>query len=298
MFLTVYITVADYWKMKKDEILTPYKNPAIYELIMNRNILPQIGMLKVSEVTETDLEKIVRDFYDNGGKKYALKMICTLLRKIFHMAAIDKLVKDEICDTLKPIKADHTEKKSFTPEQETALLISFQKTKYPELYTFLMLTGLNHKEVEDCKIHDYSRENKTLTVTRKQKIFKPINENQTHKTFTRVIQLSDVSCAVIDKAIEKRNSKDDFIFNAVKLHGYDSDYKIIRRETGIFDFHIRDLAANFGIHALRLKENPAALKYYMGYIWPGTVDSFVSASHNNVKDIQACDDYYRRLKDE
>ncbi len=296
MFLTVYITVADYWNLKKDEILTPYKNHKIYETIINRQVLPQIGMLKVSEVTETDIEKLVRNFYDNGGKKSAVKMMCSLLRKIFHMAAIDRLVKDEICDTLKPIKADPTEKRAFTVEQETALLISFQKTNYPEFYTLLMLTGLNCKELSECKLNDYSRENKTLTVTRKIKIFKPVDE--THKTFTRVIQLSDIACAVIDKAIEKRNSNDDFIFEQMKARGHEKDYKKIRKGTGIFDFQLKDLSANFGVHALRLRENPTVLKYYMGYLWEGSVDSFATASHNNVKDIQACDDYYRRLKDD
>ena len=168
-------------------------------------MLPEIGMLKVADVTSSDLERIVRNIFDAGKSKSIASMICAVLRKFFHQAALDKLANEKIFNTLKPITWEREDKKFFNQEQEKNLLKAFQFSKQPELYTLCMFTGIPYKDLAECLMEDYSKEEMTLKVSRKANQYYAKARNS--KPEARTIPLSEISCKVIDKAIQKQLEK-------------------------------------------------------------------------------------------
>ena len=305
MFVTVYITVADYWKLKKDSVLKFYSRPDIYEKYFTQCMLPEIGMIKVTDVSASDLERAVRNMLSSGNSKYKVSMMCALIRKLFHQAASDRLVNEDIFNGLKPIVVDKSEKRIFSHEQEVKLLRAFQLTKYPELYTLCMFTGLQFSSLLECQINDYSKDNKTLTISRRANQYYAKARNA--KANVRTVPLSKISCKLVEVAINKQREKNknfpdhesNFIFTDIYNNRlqriYPEDYKLIRESSGIYDFYLIDLMSNFGINALKYKVNPIVLKRYYGYKTDYNVNLFALACHNNMKDIQASDDYYRKL---
>ena len=305
MFVTVYISVADYWKLKKDCVLKFYSRPDLYEKYFTQCVLPEIGMLKVTEVGASDLERAVRNMFSAGNSKYKVSMMCAVIRKLFHQAAFDRLVNEDIFKGLKTVIPDKSEKRSFSQEQEVKLLRAFQYTKYPELYTLCMFTGVQLSTLILCKITDYSKENKTLRIFRKPNQYYAQTRNLNSNA--RTIPLSEFSCKVIEAAIKKQYEKNknfpgnesDLIFtdkcNNEIIKTPPEDYKLIRKHSGIYNFLVIDLVSNFGINALKYKVNPIVLKRYSGYKSDYSVNMFALACHNNIKDIQASDDYYREL---
>ncbi|MBR0095151.1 MAG: hypothetical protein IJP91_07715 [Synergistaceae bacterium] len=306
MFVTVYITLADYWKLKRDDILKFYSGRCSLEKIADKWILPKIGMLKVTDITSNDIESVIRDIYEHGEPKYVVSWANAIFRKIFHEAAVDKLIKDDVCDGLQPVISDSTDKRIFSEEQEISLLRAFQRTSQPELLTLSMITGLQYTELSASRREDYSGDEKTLTINKKRKT-KGSPETVVTK---RAIPLSDISCAILNRAVVKQVRKNrkfpgnesELIFtnhfnNPIIDLGREN-YAKIRKESGIYDFMMKDLSSNFGVHAMKYKVNPVALKRYMGYETGKSINDFSAACHDksNVKDIKACDDYYRGLK--
>ena len=205
MFVTVYITVADYWKLKKNEILKMYTIADYCEKCFNKFIMPEIGMMKIPDVTASDVEKIVRKVYDMGKSRSTVSMVCALIRKFFHQASVDKLSSEDILKNLKPIICDRDEKRILSPEQEKKLLLAFQFTKQPELYTLSMFTGIPYMDLTECTINDYSSSDKTLKVVRKSNQY--YAKLKRSEAVARVIPLSDISCKVIEFAIKKQIEK-------------------------------------------------------------------------------------------
>ena len=306
MLVTVYITVADYWRIKKLDILKCYTRPSSFEKIMNKWVLPQIGMLKFTDIVKADLDGIISNIFDNGGNKNIAAQTCTILRKFFHEAATDRLIKGGICDVLKPISRDDSEKRVFSREEEKKLFIAFQHTTQPELCILSMLTGILYKDFLNCKCSDYFADDKCLKLNKKRKVVGAIAG--TYKIVSRCIPLSDIHCTILNRAILKQLRKNekfltqrsDFIFTDTRNMPIsaisDEDYNKIRKESGIYDFMMRDLVSNFGIKAIINKVNPAALKKYIGYETESSISSFSIACHNKkvVKDMTVCDEYYRK----
>ena len=101
MLVTVYITVADYWNLRKDIILKFYAAPERHGKYFEQYVLPEIGMLKVAEVNASDIERVVRKIYEAGKSKSMTSMVSALIRKFFHQAAIERLKNEDILKTLK-----------------------------------------------------------------------------------------------------------------------------------------------------------------------------------------------------
>ena len=307
MLVTIYITIADYWKLKKGDILKFHSRKVYFEKIVNKWIISKIGMLKFTEVTLTDIDRIIHDIYDSGEAQYMVSWVCTFLRKIFHEAAIDRLIKDDICDGLKPVVQRAHERRVFNMEEEKRLLQAFQKTTQPELFTISMLTGTLYSELIKCEISDYSAFDKTLIISKKHKIVSAVNA--TYEMKNRLIPLSDISCLVLNEAVSKQRQKNikfgDNKSNLIFTNKFNNqiwgispkNYAIIRKESGIYDFMMKDLVSNFGINAIKNKVNPAALKRYMGYECESSISNLSIACHNKnaVKDITSCDIFYRKL---
>ena len=308
MLITVYITVADYWKLKREIILKFYTNPYRYERYFENFIIPEIGMMRVSEVTVAEFERIVKNIFSAGKSKSVVSMVSALFRKFIHQAAIDKLTNEEKFKNMKPITFDADERRVFSIEQETSLLLTFQLTGQPELYTLAMFTGIPYLDLANCVIDDYSKDNKTLRVVRQAYQYFAKSRNAT--PVERLIPLSDNSCKILDRAIIKRHEKNkrfpghesNFIFTNEENEHFHRiakyEYYKIRKKSGIPDFNMKDLVSNFGVHALKYKVNPNVLKHYIGYKGDRALTLLSVACHNNSKDIQASDDFYRRLKDE
>ena len=185
------------------------------------------------------------------------------------------------------------------------MLRAFQFTKYPELFTLCMFTGLQVSSLTACCMNDYSKEETTLTISRKANQYYAQARNV--KSNVRTVPMSEISCRVIESAINKQleknknfpghesNSIFTDIYNDRLQRISKEDYNVIRERSGIYDFHIIDLMSNFGINALKYKVNPIVLKRYCGYKTDYNVNLFALACHNNMKDVQASDDYYREL---
>ena len=305
MFVTVYITVADYWKLKKDTVLKFYSRPDLYEKYFAQCVLPEIGMMKIVDVSLSDMERAVRNMFAAGNSKYKVSMMCAVIRKLFHQAAFDRLVNEDIFKGLKSITPDKSEKRVLSHEQEVKLLRAFQFTKQPELYTLCMFTGIPCSTLTLCAINDYSRDNRTLTIFRKPNQYYAQTRN--FNANARTIPLSEISCRVIEVAIRKQQDKNknfpDHESNLIFTGAYNNeitktsheDYMSIRKHSGLYDFHMIDIVSNFGINALKHKVNPIVLKRYSGYKSDYSVNMFALAYHNNIRDIQASDDYYREL---
>ena len=77
-----------------------------------------------------------------------------------------------------------------------------------------------------------------------------------------------------------------------------SEYQKIRSKSGIHNFLMKDLTSSFGIYALKYKINPTSLKHYLGYKKDFSINAMALSCHNNSKDIQANDDFYRSFINE
>lgn len=267
MLTTIYMTVADYWKLKEEMLLSSYKSKNNNAGRVIRNfILPVIGTLRISEVTVTDLERMVRMLREEGRSTGDLQVAKAILRKLFHYAVQDRLIKEDPVDSLAPIPTTYRELKGLSAEEEVRLLKIIRKTKRPELYTLMMITGISFRELAGCRICDFDEEGKKLTIRRSVTDRGEIREKK-----PRTLPLADEAVWMLKRAVERnrQGTSDDLIFRTAEGKLLSSipweDCKIFRQENGSAGTGLRALNYAFGIRALALGVNPKALNRYMGF---------------------------------
>ena len=167
MITTIYMTVADYWMRKKEEILARYQYHDNMESIIERLVLPEAGTIRISEITTSDLERMYRAFDDRGIDQGIRRISTVILRRFFHMAIEERLLRENPVDGLKVIPYTPRALHGFTEEQERALLWSFSFTKQPEIYTLVLVAGIPFRELAACIVADFSAEERTLRLERR-----------------------------------------------------------------------------------------------------------------------------------
>ena len=267
MVITIFINMADFWKLNKKKLLQIYMHPDIREKLMEQKLLPIIGSIRLSELTKNDLERLLRTLQDAGMTTYQQQIAIAMLRRLCQLAVEARLMKFNPADSIKVRQTEPKPIRYLTPEQESMLLFSFMYTSRPALYTMLLITGLSFREIAGCKKEDFLPEEGKLRLLRDVTgggiRDKPKQEQRT-------IQLPEPALRILQKIANEAEKNDDYLF-----HGYNRqamtripsrDYRIIHELSGLPETTAEDWKHNFGIRALQLGVNPKVLNRYMGYL--------------------------------
>lgn len=266
MVVTIFINVADFWKLNKKKLLQLYMHPDAHEKLMEQTLLPMIGSIRLSELTENDLKGLFRTLQDAGMTAYLQQIAIAMLRRLCQLAVEARLMKCNPADSVKVCPTESKPVRALTPEQEMMLLLSFKYTSRPALYTLLLITGLPFREIAGCRKEDFFPEEGKLRILR-DVIRCGLRDKP--KQEQRTIQLPEPARRILQKIADETEKDNDFLF-----HGDDGqamtriprrDYHIIQERSGLPEIRAEDWIHNFGIRALQLGVNPKILNKYMGY---------------------------------
>ena len=291
MVSTIYMTVADYWMRKKEEIQSHYSNPTEIRTIMEKKVLPEIGSLRISEISTADLDNMMRAFYERGIISSTRQMVKFILRRLFHMAIGDHLMRDNPVDGMKTVHLEYKTLQGFTEEQERALLRAFSYTRHPELYTMVLITGIPCRQLAVCRVGDFSPEKRSLKLERR---WSKQGMKELEEPVKRCIPLSDIAVQILRKTVKDMPHEDGLFCTDKDLGRLErdltEDMKIIQERSGLDGLCMQDIRHHFGVLALRLGANPKALNRYLGYQSGFNMARYASAAKNRNESSEAFDE--------
>ena len=293
MIVTTYITVHDFWKIRKDRIMSDYEYKEVRIGLVEKYIMPEIGRMKLSEIRLSDIESLFRKLRNHGMSNNSLRSMKSLLRRIFHEAAEEKLIKENPIDRLRSFPDTVSELHSFSLEDQVRLIRSFVFTKYSELYASSYFMGVPIYELITCKKKDYDANKRMLSVSKRIRSTKKIVD-----CVHREIFLSDYACGIIEKAMDK-NCDSEFIFGDFDINeiycDFDSDRKTIRNLTGLDHFNFPDLVSDYGIKAIDHGVNQKALMDHMGLKSEYNILRYITSNSDHCTN-ETLDEYFRSLQ--
>ena len=301
MLKTIYMTVADYWEQKKEEIIALYRQRKEKDALISRFAIPVIGALRISEVTAADLEGMLRRMRENGRIPLEQQVVKTLLRRLFHLAELERLRKDNPVDGLAPIRIRVKGLTWLSGELEVKLLKAFLWTSRPEMYALMMTAGISFPELAGCRIGDFSAQEKRLQLSRIV-----TREGETDRNpRERTVPLSDGSVFLLTRAIARAKygrTEDCLIFpgkgGKVLRRIPVEDMRLIRQASGLKEMKGSDLQYAFGIHAMKEGGNPKTLVRYMGWKSESGLLRCINAGITTEEDDERMDACFRELMEE
>ncbi len=131
---------------------TTYK---FYVQLFTASIYPVFNGRKVDDVKQSDVQKLINDYIDQGKYRTATK-IYQALKAVFDFAVGDELLARSPMRLLRPPKYEERNGSAFSLEEERAFLEAVQGSKCaPEIKAallFLLYTGIRRSELASAEI--------------------------------------------------------------------------------------------------------------------------------------------------
>ena len=137
-----------------------------YEQLVRVHIKPNLGRLKLKDVTRTHLKGLYRERLDAGSSPATVRYIHVTLHKALKDAVGDGLLPKNVADGLKPSKPRRHEINPLNPEQAKALLNAARSDRYEALYVLAVHCGLRQGELLGLKWIDVDIDSGTVQVRR------------------------------------------------------------------------------------------------------------------------------------
>ena len=188
-------------------------------------ILPELGKLRLSEISTVICQQFLINLYNNGrergrskkgnGLSYGtVKGIQRTLSVCMQKAVDEELISKNPCSKVKLPNAEKPEMKTLKKEELTSFLEEAKKSDCYEFYYLELTTGLRLGEICALSWDDLDTENKTITVNKNvQRVNGEIVINTPKtKSSIRTIRLCDECIRLLSELKENQIPKSKYIF--------------------------------------------------------------------------------------
>jgi len=176
------------YKRGKIEDVTFYE----YELIITKNIIPEIGGVKLTELRPAHIEKLMRSVGAMSGSRQ--RKVAFLIKAILKDAVKNRYCTENVADELKLPKAVRKEFEIFRLS-EAQKLLTFEH-RYAVIVKLLLLTGMRRGELLALSWRNVDFENKLIHV--KQAMSSGKIKDYTKNRMDRVVPITPELQAVLD----------------------------------------------------------------------------------------------------
>lgn len=162
--VTFKIWLDEWLKIKKEELAPSTLDN--YVLRLNKHVVPQIGELRLKNITPSTIREVLQKVEGDRSKKY----IYMLLHSILQQACIDELIDRNPCVAVKTPKYKPKEKQIITSEEFQKLLENSFSEQYRRIFILAYYTGMRRAEICALKWNNVDMANKIINVTSAVKI--------------------------------------------------------------------------------------------------------------------------------
>lgn len=198
-----------------------------YDCVLNANILPHLGGMRVSDVSPLHIEKLLRSRLEAGSSPKTVRNLVGLLQSIFSLAVDDDLIpRSPVRDRHKP-RLTRSEKPVWSPEQLKLIVDSVPK-QHRSLFQCAMLTGARLGELLAIHWKHIAFDSQRLEI--RQALWEGELVQPKTEASVRVIYFgpSLLSAFTTLKQNSNHNKPDDFVF--CKEDGSPLNPDVLRRD--------------------------------------------------------------------
>ena len=144
-----------------------------YYMDINKYIIPNIGHLRIKEITPLTLKSLYYKLLDNGLAPKTISRVHSIINTALKFAVDEGYIYDNPCQKAKPPAIPKYKATVLTKEQMQqliAFLDSRPTRRYDNAIKLSMLLGLRRGEVLGLKVEDIDFENHTLSIQRQVNI--------------------------------------------------------------------------------------------------------------------------------
>lgn len=247
-------------------------------------ILPELGNLKLSEISTVICQQFLINLYNNGRERgrskkgsglsyYTVKGIQRTLSVCLQKAVDEELISKNPCSKVKLPNAEKPEMQTLKKEELTAFLEETKKSDCYEFYYLELTTGLRLGEICALSWDDLDIENKTITVNKSvQRVNNEIVINTPKtKTSIRTIKLCD-ECVNLLVALRQRQPSDSKYMFPSPLTGDMKDTSAVTRRlhrmqdrAGLPRIRFHDLRHSFATLSLEQGVDIKTVSHMLGH---------------------------------
>jgi len=143
--------------------------PSTFEVhrhMIEPHIIPALGCLKLKDLNPSHVRGFYREKLDSGLSAATVRKMHSVLRKALKQAVLDGLIPRNVCEAVKPPKAERKEIKPLDREQAKALLEAASGDRLEALYILAVHTGMREGELLGLKWEDVDLESGVLRLRR------------------------------------------------------------------------------------------------------------------------------------
>lgn len=143
------VTLAEYSERWLNTFVKPNVRPStlrMYSVLLRCAILPELGALRVSELSEEKIQRAFNAIAPRYSPK-SLRLILNILQQVLKRARRARLIAVSPCEDiiLPPMKGEHV--RALTPDEAHRLLVVCGEVKQGDIIATALLTGLRRSEL-------------------------------------------------------------------------------------------------------------------------------------------------------
>lgn len=268
----------------------------MYESILTKYILPEIGNMKLGSIVKSNCQTIINNNFD---KRRTCEQIRLTLSQIFEQALEDDLIQKIPTNKLIMPPKIKTDKRALTNEEKKAIISAKFTDKEKAFIYIIYFMGLRRCEALALCKEDFDFKKKLVTIN-KDLIFsnnKPIIEGTKNKYSERKIPIPENSVEFLKiyvSSIENKylfkTAKGELITEMSYKRMWESIVKKINDELCIEN--TLSLSSCKGLTAYTFRHNYATMLYYSG------ISLKMAASYMGHRDTKMILDIYSHLDEE
>ena len=131
-----------------------------------RHIGLKIGHIKLKDLRPEAVQRMINEWIDEGLGTEAIKKNMEILRLALRQACENELIKKNVAVNAKLPKGKKTNRRVFTPEEQTRFLEAIKGHSRQEIFVLLLATGLRISEALALTWDDIDFDNNTLSVNK------------------------------------------------------------------------------------------------------------------------------------
>jgi len=166
------VKVADLFPRWFDDVMRHQIAPstfANYQTVVRMHVLPSLGNKKLTELTVSDVDKLLSAKADSGLSPSTVRRIRAVLAQCLDQGIRWELVLRNVASLSRSPKMVRREGRTLSPEQARHLLMTLKGHHNEALYALMLSTGLRRGEALGLQWKDFDRKTGVLRVSRQLK---------------------------------------------------------------------------------------------------------------------------------
>jgi len=163
------LTVEQFLERWLEDVVRPSKQPGTYgnyRTTVERHLVPSLGRSQLAKLEAHHVQQMLQAKSDAGLKPRTVQGIQGVLRVALNRALKWGLVARNVATLVEPPRAEHIERRPFTPEQVRQLLDAVKGDRLEAVITVAVALGLRQGEILALRWDDVDLEARALRVRR------------------------------------------------------------------------------------------------------------------------------------